>query len=137
MGLLGSFARSVGRKSIKTGDTLNALVNYLMITGGVGGAAGGLIGAYGEQAAGGNPNEGAIGGARAGAELGPLAGAGLLAGAATGNPVIGSMGIVPYALNVSSAASEKRHQREDEAAKEEMIRRAIQLQLMQAHNRRF
>ena len=133
MGLLSRLGRGAARRAIKTGDGLNALANYLMITGAVGGGVGGPMGANMEQSAGGDPNEGAIGGARAGAMMGPLMGGALIGSGATGNPLPAAIGTVPYVLNVGSAASQQRLERERRAMEEEAIRRALEMRLAEMH----
>lgn len=129
-------ASSVGRGAIRTGNALNGLANCLMITGGIGGAAGGLLGAHAEQEAGGDPNEGAIGGARAGAMMGPVTigpgAVGTLAGGPVG-PFIGATATLPYLLSVQDGSSEKRRERERRAMQEEAIRRALEMRLREMH----
>lgn len=131
MGLLSRLGRGAARRAIKTGDGLNALANYLMITGALGGGAGGLMGAYGEQAAGGDPNEGAIGGARAGAMMGPLAATSIPLTMAAGP--VGATPVVPYVLSVGSESSRLRREREQRAMEEEAIRRAMEMRLNGMH----
>jgi len=131
MGLLSSAARGLSRRAIKTGNNLNALANYLMVTGALGGAAGGLMGANMEQSAGGDPNEGAIGGASAGAMMGP--GMGLNAFAGPFAPISGAMSTVPYVLNVGTASSEKRRERERKRMEEEAAQRAMEMRLLGIH----
>lgn len=131
MGLLSRLGRGAARRAIKTGDGLNALANYLMITGALGGGVGGLMGAYSEQAAGGDPNEGAIGGARAGAMMGPLAATSIPLTMALGPA--GATPIVPYALSVGSESSRLRREREQRAMEEEAIRRAMEMRLNGMH----
>lgn len=135
---LGRGGRSISRKAVKTGEGLNAIANYLMITGGLGGAAGGLMGAYSEQEAGGDPNEGAIGGARAGAMMGPATlgpAAALSLGTGPVGPFAGTTALLPYLLNVQSGSSEKRLERERQQQEEEVVRQAIMMRLMQDHQR--
>lgn len=131
MGLLSRAARGLSRRAIKTGDGLNALANYLMVTGALGGAAGGLMGASSEQSAGGDPNEGAIGGARAGAMMGPLAATALPLTMELGP--VGASPLVPYMLSVDSASSEKRRARERKRMEEEAAQRAMELRLLGMH----
>jgi hypothetical protein len=137
MGLLSRAAQGLGRRAIKTGNSLNGLMNYLMITGGLGGAAGGLMAAGDEEAYGGTPeqiNEAALHGAGAGAAGGPLAFGPAVAMTMAGGPA-GAMPIVPWALYTGTEGQRPRRERERKAMEEEAIRRALMERLQQMHGR--
>lgn len=150
MGLLSRGARAIGRaafgrarpgvgKSLireaqDAAESTDAWATYLMLTGALGGLGGGLAGAYGEQEAGGNPNEGFAEGGKMGAAMGPLTLGPALGLTMMGGPV-GAAPLVPGALMVQSASQRKRLEREERARQEEAMMRAIQMQLMTNHQR--
>ena len=150
MGLLSRGARAIGRaafgrarpgvgKSLikearDAAESTDAWANYLMLTGALGGLGGGLAGAYGEQEAGGDPNEGFAEGGKMGAAMGPLTIGPSIAGTMMAGPV-GASPMLPGALMVQSASQRKRLEREERARQEEAMWRAIQMQLAANHQR--
>jgi hypothetical protein len=117
------------------GQDLNGLADYIKWTGIPGGFAGALMGAGQEESEGGTPeqiNEAALYGGRAGALGGPLAFGPALAGTAALGPV-GASPIVPWVLYTGTEARRPRSERERKAHEQEAIRRALMMQLLEAH----
>lgn len=144
MGLLSAAGRALARggrgavrRAGEAADAMDALANYALITGSLGGLGGMLMSAGDVQSRGGTQediNEAAMYGGRAGAIGGPLAFGPALAGTAMLGPV-GASPLVPWALITGSEGSRRFDERRRKREKDEAAMRAIELQLMRAHRR--
>lgn len=139
MGLLSRLAsragRSVVRRAGKAANAVDALSNYALITGGLGGLGGMLMNADDVRSRGGDQadiDEAAFYGGRAGAMGGPLAFGPAVAMTAAAGP-IGGMPIVPWALYTGMEGTRRFDERRLRRQQEEEARRAIEMQLAQIH----
>jgi len=146
MGLLSRLGRAAARGARRTGrgvirgaseagDAMDVFSNYALITGGLGGLGGMLMGAGAEQDQGGTPeqiNEAALHGGRMGAVMGPLTFGPAVALTAAAGPM-GGAPIVPYALYTGSAADRPRQERERRRMQEEAEMLALEQRLRGLH----
>jgi len=135
--MAGRAGRGVIRRASKAADTMDALTNYALITGSLGGLGGMLMSAGDIESRGGNQediNEAAYHGGRAGAMGGPLAFGPALAMTAAAGPV-GATPIVPWALYTGTEGARRFEERKRQNEQEAAELRAIEQQLAQAHQR--
>ena len=130
-------ARSLMKEAREAADFTDALANYALVTGALGGLGGGLMSASDVQSRGGTQddiNEAGYHGGRAGAMGGPLAFGPAVGMTAAMGPV-GAAPIVPWALVTGSEGSRRFDDRRRKREEEEAAMRAIQMQMMQNHGR--
>lgn len=128
-------AKSLIGEARELADVTDALSNYALVTGGVGGLGGMLMSASDVESRGGNQediNEAAYHGGRTGAMLGPATFGPALGLTAAAGPV-GGTPIVLYALGTGSEGSRRFDARLRKREQDEAIRRALELRLRELH----
>lgn len=130
-------ARSLIKEAREAAEITDALANYALVTGAIGGLGGGLMSASDVQSRGGTQediNEAGYHGGRTGAVGGPLAFGPAVGMTAAMGPV-GAAPIVPWALATGSEGSRRFDERQRKREEQEAAMRALEMQLMQNHRR--
>lgn len=133
-------ARRGGAKSLiaearGAADAMDALSNYALVTGSLGGLGGMLMSAGDVESRGGDQddiNEAAYHGGRTGAMLGPATFGPALGLTAAAGPV-GGTPIVLYALGTGSEGSRRFDERLRKREQDEAVRRALEMRLRGLH----
>lgn len=128
-------AKSLLKEAREAADATDALAAYALLTGGVGGLAGGMMSAADVESRGGTQediNEAGYYGGRAGALGGPLAFGPALGMTAAVGPM-GASPIVPWALYTGSEGASRFDDRQRKRQQDEAIRRALEMRLRELH----
>lgn len=128
-------AKSLIKEARDAAEVTDALANYALITGAVGGLGGGLMSAADVESRGGTQediNEAGFHGGRAGAIGGPLTFGPALGLTAALGPV-GGAPIVPWALYTGSEGARRFDGRRRQREQDEAIRRALEMRLREMH----